>query len=35
MPQDEDVKASLEDGVLAVTFPKAAQETAPKKITIS
>jgi len=31
----EDVKASLENGVLTVTFPKSAPESAPRKITIS
>ena len=33
--QPEEVKASLEDGVLTVTFPKATPEQAPKKITIA
>ncbi|KIJ46098.1 hypothetical protein M422DRAFT_165769 [Sphaerobolus stellatus SS14] len=31
----EDIKASLEHGVLTVTFPKVQAEQAPKKITIS
>jgi len=31
----EEVKASLEDGVLTVTFPKNSPEQAPKKVTIS
>ncbi|KAK0470271.1 HSP20-like chaperone [Desarmillaria tabescens] len=31
----EEIKASLDNGVLTVTFPKASPETAPKKITIS
>ncbi|THU94051.1 HSP20-like chaperone [Dendrothele bispora CBS 962.96] len=33
--KDEEIKASMENGVLTVTFPKLAPETAPKKITIS
>lgn len=33
--QSEEVKASLENGVLTVTFPKNSPEQAPKKITIS
>ncbi|KAF8996891.1 HSP20-like chaperone [Cyathus striatus] len=33
--KDEEIKASMEDGVLTVTFPKSAPEEAPKKITIS
>ncbi|KAL0581672.1 hypothetical protein V5O48_000375 [Marasmius crinis-equi] len=32
---EEEIKASLEDGVLTVSFPKAGKEAAPKKITIS
>ena len=32
---EEDIKASLENGVLAVSFPKSAPETTPRKITIS
>ncbi|KAM6501919.1 HSP20-like chaperone [Amanita muscaria] len=31
---DEQIKASLENGVLTVTFPKSISETAPKKIAI-
>ncbi|ESK86456.1 small heat shock protein [Moniliophthora roreri MCA 2997] len=33
--KEEEIKASLENGVLTVTFPKAAAEVAPKRITIS
>ena len=33
--QDEEIKASMENGVLTVTFPKSAPEQAPKKIAIS
>ncbi|TFK36510.1 HSP20-like chaperone [Crucibulum laeve] len=33
--QDGEIKASMEDGILTVTFPKSVQEQAPKKITIS
>ncbi|MCL6362631.1 Hsp20/alpha crystallin family protein [Pectobacterium polaris] len=33
--QDKDIKASLNDGILTVTFPKSAAEMPPKKITIS
>ena len=33
--QPEEVKASLQDGLLTVTFPKSSPEQAPKKITIS
>ncbi|KAF9457660.1 small heat shock protein [Collybia nuda] len=33
--KDEEIKASMEHGVLSVTFPKSAPELAPKKITIS
>ncbi|KAF8905954.1 small heat shock protein [Gymnopilus junonius] len=33
--KDEEIKASVENGVLTVTFPKSAPELAPKKITIS
>ncbi|KAF4563723.1 hypothetical protein EYR36_002964 [Pleurotus pulmonarius] len=33
--KDEDIKASMQDGVLTVTFPKSLPEVAPKKITIS
>ncbi|KAK0204408.1 HSP20-like chaperone [Desarmillaria ectypa] len=33
--KEEEIKASLDNGVLTVTFPKASPETAPKKITVS
>ncbi|TFK69561.1 HSP20-like chaperone [Pluteus cervinus] len=33
--KDEEIKASMENGVLTVTFPKSAPELAPKKITIA
>ncbi|KAF8894254.1 HSP20-like chaperone [Mucidula mucida] len=33
--KEEQINASLENGVLTVTFPKAAPESAPRKITIS
>ncbi|KAJ8514228.1 hypothetical protein ONZ45_g8228 [Pleurotus djamor] len=33
--KDEEIKASMDNGVLTVTFPKSAPELAPKKITIS
>ncbi len=33
--QEEEIKASLDNGLLTVTFPKASLETAPKKITIA
>ncbi|KIY69908.1 small heat shock protein [Cylindrobasidium torrendii FP15055 ss-10] len=33
--KDEEVKASHENGILTVTFPKAAPESAPKKISIN
>ncbi|KDQ55766.1 hypothetical protein JAAARDRAFT_37187 [Jaapia argillacea MUCL 33604] len=33
--QHDQVKASMENGVLTVTFPKSTPETAPKKITIA
>jgi HSP20 family protein len=33
--QDSEIKASMEDGLLTVTFPKTSPETAPKKITIA
>ncbi|PPQ75934.1 hypothetical protein CVT26_006340 [Gymnopilus dilepis] len=33
--KDEEIKASMENGVLTVTFPKTAPELAPKKITIN
>ncbi|KAF9259385.1 HSP20-like chaperone [Marasmius fiardii PR-910] len=32
---EEEIKASLDSGVLTVSFPKAGKEAAPKKITIS
>ena len=32
--QSDDIKASLDNGVLTVTFPKTTEEQAPKKITI-
>ncbi|KAF9484313.1 HSP20-like chaperone [Pholiota conissans] len=33
--QVEEIKASMEDGVLTITFPKTTAEQAPKRITIS
>ncbi|KAK7047173.1 hypothetical protein VNI00_006839 [Paramarasmius palmivorus] len=33
--KEDEIKASLEDGVLTVTFPKTGKEAAPKKIAIS
>ncbi|KAK0470245.1 HSP20-like chaperone [Desarmillaria tabescens] len=33
--KENEIKASLADGLLTVTFPKAAPETTPTKITIS
>ncbi|KAJ4480229.1 HSP20-like chaperone [Lentinula aciculospora] len=33
--KDEEIKASMENGVLTVTFPKGTIEQTPKKITIS
>jgi HSP20 family protein len=33
--QDSEIKASMEDGLLTVTFPKTSPETASKKITIA
>ncbi|KAF9484307.1 small heat shock protein [Pholiota conissans] len=33
--KESDIKASLENGLLTVTFPKTGSETAPKKITIA
>ncbi|KAF9010756.1 small heat shock protein [Cyathus striatus] len=33
--KDEEIKASMENGVLTVTFPKSAPEEAPRKITIA
>ncbi|KAE9400120.1 HSP20-like chaperone [Gymnopus androsaceus JB14] len=32
--KEEEIKASMENGVLTVTFPKSGTEAAPKKITI-
>lgn len=32
--QDEEIKASMENGLLTVTFPKTTPEQAPKRITI-
>ncbi|KAJ3883940.1 HSP20-like chaperone [Lentinula edodes] len=33
--KEEEIKASMENGVLTVTFPKASAEQAPKKITVA
>ncbi|KAJ3786562.1 HSP20-like chaperone [Lentinula aff. detonsa] len=33
--KDEEIKASMDNGVLTVTFPKSTKEVEPKKITIS
>ncbi|KAJ3769123.1 HSP20-like chaperone [Lentinula raphanica] len=33
--KEEEIKASMADGVLTVTFPKTAAETQPKKISVS
>lgn len=33
--QEADIKASLENGVLNVSFPKTSAEQAPKRITVS
>jgi len=33
--QDEQIKATMEDGLLVITFPKSSPELAPKKIVIS
>ena len=33
--QPEDIKASMDDGVLTVRFPKTHPEQEPKKITIA
>ncbi|KIK67628.1 hypothetical protein GYMLUDRAFT_36367 [Collybiopsis luxurians FD-317 M1] len=33
--KEEEVKASMENGILTVTFPKASAEQTPRKITIS
>ena len=35
LTQEEQIKASLANGILTVKFPKALPEVAPKKITIS
>jgi HSP20 family protein len=35
LKQAEDIKASMENGVLTVSFPKVTPEEAAKKITIS
>ena len=32
--KEEEIKASLENGVLTVTFPRSSPEQAPKKITV-
>jgi len=34
VPQPEEVKAALKDGVLTVTFPKSTPEQAPKRIAV-
>ncbi|KAF7319906.1 SHSP domain-containing protein [Mycena kentingensis (nom. inval.)] len=33
--KDEEIKASMDNGVLTVTFPKSSPEQAPKKITLA
>ncbi|KAF8996915.1 HSP20-like chaperone [Cyathus striatus] len=33
--KDEEIKASMENGILTVTFPKSSPEEAPKKITVA
>ncbi|KAF9558639.1 HSP20-like chaperone [Agrocybe pediades] len=33
--KDEEIKASMENGILTITFPKSTPELAPKKITIA
>ncbi|KAK1235415.1 hypothetical protein PQX77_001367 [Marasmius sp. AFHP31] len=33
--KEEEIKASLEDGVLTVTFPKTGKEAEPRRITVS
>ncbi|KAF8961401.1 HSP20-like chaperone [Flammula alnicola] len=33
--KDDEIKASLENGILTVTFPKTTPELAPKRITIA
>lgn len=34
-PKDDEINATMEDGVLTITFPKAAPELAPKRITVA
>ncbi|EDR07930.1 uncharacterized protein LACBIDRAFT_327723 [Laccaria bicolor S238N-H82] len=33
--KDDEIKASMENGLLTITFPKSASELTPKKITVS
>jgi HSP20 family protein len=33
--QDEDIKASMANGVLSIAFPKSTPDTEPKKVTIA
>jgi HSP20 family protein len=33
--KDSEIKATMENGLLTVTFPKSSPEAAPKKITVS
>ncbi|KXN86919.1 Heat shock protein 16 [Leucoagaricus sp. SymC.cos] len=33
--KDNQIKANMDNGVLTVTFPKASEESAPKKITVN
>jgi HSP20 family protein len=33
--QSEDIKASMENGVLTIAFPRSTPEIEPKKITIA
>jgi len=33
--QDNQIKANMDNGILTVTFPKAAEAAAPKKITVN
>lgn len=33
--QPEDIKASMADGILTITFPRSTPEQAPRKITVS
>lgn len=33
--REQDIKASLEDGLLTVTFPKSIPESAPRRISIA